>query len=29
MLSTRAPDNLLRPALALVLTVSGVRLLMQ
>lgn len=29
MLSSRAPDNLLRPALAAVLTVSGVRLLMQ
>lgn len=29
LLSSRAPDNLLRPALAVVLTVSGVRLLMQ
>jgi len=29
LLSSRAPDNLLRPALAAVLTISGVRLLMQ
>jgi uncharacterized membrane protein YfcA len=29
MMSSRAPDHLLRPALALVLMVSGVRLLMQ
>jgi uncharacterized membrane protein YfcA len=29
LLSSRAPDHLLRPALAVVLTVSGVRLLMQ
>ncbi|MEO6153283.1 MAG: sulfite exporter TauE/SafE family protein [Croceibacterium sp.] len=29
LLSTRAPDRLLRPALALVLTVSGIRLLIQ
>ena len=29
MLSSRAPDRVLRPALALVLTISGVRLLMQ
>ncbi|MEO6041937.1 MAG: sulfite exporter TauE/SafE family protein [Croceibacterium sp.] len=29
LLSSRAPDRLLRPALAVVLTISGVRLLMQ
>ena len=29
LLSSRAPDRLLRPALAIVLTVSGARLLMQ